>query len=54
MPTANERKNWVFTPSQDFEPGKSLALGQILEDAFQAAVVAAYRCHTHPQHFCTD
>lgn len=37
MPNTTERKNWVFTRSQDFEPGKTLSLGQILEDAFQPA-----------------
>jgi hypothetical protein len=37
MANTSERKNWVFTPSQDFEPDKSLTLGQILEDAFQPA-----------------
>jgi hypothetical protein len=34
---SHKRLNWVLTQSQDFEPGKTLAPGQILEDAFQPA-----------------
>jgi hypothetical protein len=35
--TPKVKKNWVFTPSQDYSPKGSLQLGQVLEDPWQPA-----------------
>lgn len=37
MPKTHVKRNWVFTPSQDFTETGSLQLGQILEDPYQPA-----------------
>lgn len=34
MPSSKHAKCWILTPSQEYEPGKTLSLGQILSNAY--------------------